>query len=264
MSTTISTKQILMQNRYFLRLFLFVLCLSTGSSLFSQTVGVNERGDSIVVFNDGSWRYFDSDIDSPKLQENQEVQLSDPKPLEVSSNKKPKEVKTKKVKTKKVKPKKAKSRKSKANKPKKNKPSSQKAKKPKQLKKSKKPRKNKKAVKYTGAKKRKSKKKNPPRFTDEQSQIYAEKAEKASINSQLRLREYEESSFNLSLMEGELKSAYTNPNTTDADIVDLETKVRSLREIDENAKLEYEMMRERSDFYKKLISLPIEKRAKFL
>jgi len=75
-----SRTQYLAQNRFFLRFIVCLFLVSSATGLFSQSVGVNERGDSIVVFNDGSWRYYDSTIDKVLKEGKVEETAPIPKP----------------------------------------------------------------------------------------------------------------------------------------------------------------------------------------
>jgi hypothetical protein len=96
---------------------LVLFCFFQLNSAFTQTVGKNEDGEKIVIYGDGSWRYFDEgDPEDEILYENSDLYKADAA-LKVKKDKAAKVAKTKKTKSKKEKSKKEKA--SKANKSKK-------------------------------------------------------------------------------------------------------------------------------------------------
>ncbi len=104
---------------------LFILCFAQMSYLFSQTVNLNHKGEKIVVYNDGSWRYFDEDDEEDQklylesdIYEDDKKEKKDKvkkaKTAKVEKPKKEKTVKADKSKSKKTKTPKSKSKKASA------------------------------------------------------------------------------------------------------------------------------------------------------
>jgi len=257
-----------------------VLILSIGIFLslnaFGQRVGVNERGDSIVVFNDGSWRYFDKDLDKDLLLKNNQsapLRMEERTTNEVSSKKaKVKKVKSSKPKVKSRKPK-GKKKKIKKSTVKKTKIKKPKGKKPKP-KKRKSPKKNSKG-------KSKSKIKNPyekgktkkakvsvVKYTELEEERFRNEAirnaEQASQESQALLLKYQDLTYDRVLMEDELKDAYTAPNTTDEQIVNIEKRIQAKRAIEDEAAAVYYKANEKTIFLNKLIDVSEGKRRKMI
>ena len=252
---------------------ILVIALSISFTTFGQKVGVNERGDSIVVFNDGSWRYFDKDLDKDLLKKTgvsttNSVEDQMPKTLPVSQ---PKPTKSKKSKAKKKKSK----TKSKKNK-KANKKANKKSKKLKSTKSKKKKSKGNKKSKvknpYEKGKRPKAKSKKVKEATAKYTDLEEERfrneairnAEKASQESQALLLKYQDLTYDRVLMEDELKDAYTAPNTTDAQIVNIEKKIQIQRTIEDEAGIHYNQVNERFIFLNKLIDVSEGKRRKML
>ena len=63
-----------MQIKQILALFIFVLGIGTIQSSLAQTIKNNDRGERIIVFKDGSWRYFNEN--DPKDQALWESQMN--------------------------------------------------------------------------------------------------------------------------------------------------------------------------------------------
>ena len=242
------------QNKTFLRFWtclpakacFTILLIFFCGQIEAQKIGVNERGDSIVVYTDGSWRYFDASID-------QDLK-NGPTATSVSENVVP-EVKVKKPKNKKGKKPKSK----KPKKPKAKKPKSKKAKAPK-----------KKHPKNKKAKKPKNKKgeKTVQKFTDVEEERFrgqalanASQARQKALNLQ---RTYEEMTYDRVLLEDELKDAYTAPNTTDEQIVNIESKIQAHRGKEQIALEAYEAAQANADFLEKLIDVSEAKRRKLV
>lgn len=232
----------------------------------AQTVGVNERGDSIIVFDDGSWRYFDAKLDKELLEKDSKTEVTLENVPEFPT-------KSKKKKVKPVKSKKQTSSKgakiAKVKKPKKNK-KSKKQKIAKQSKSSKakkgKSKKGKVAKQYKAPNKKSSKKGSAADLANE-SKLREEainRAELTATEASIKLQDLEDAGYELLLLEEELKSAYTSTTTTDESIVRLEQRIQLARKKEAEHRESYETSRKLADFYNRLIDLPEEKRQKLL
>ncbi|NNE29171.1 MAG: hypothetical protein HKN16_06020 [Saprospiraceae bacterium] len=125
--------------------------------------------------------------------------------------------------------------------------------------------------KKSGNKSPKTKKQKPGKntrmLTKRELQLREEamaRADLAATESTLKLQEFEDASFELFLLEEELKNAYTNPKTTDEQIVSMEQKIVDQRQEEKTSKEAYERSRKLADFYYKLVDLPEDKRQKLL
>ncbi len=245
-----------------LKPLLILLSLIVGYNATAQKVGVNERGDSIVVFNDGSWRYFDKDLDKDLISNTSSAtptatKVSAPKVKPAKQPKQPKTPKSKKSKVKKTKSK-TKTKKQKAVKSKKKKT------------KGKKKAKVKNPYEKTKSPKSKSKKVKEPtaKYTDLEEERFRNdairNAEKASQESQVLLLKYQDLTYDRVLMEDELKDAYTSPNTTDEQIVNIEKKIQDKRAIEDEAAAAYNASNEKFLLLNKLIDVSEGKRRKMM
>jgi len=245
-----------------------VLSLVISFSAFGQKIGVNERGDSIVVFNDGSWRYFDKELDKDLLKlpgENVKVAENQKTPIAKSNsktNQKKNKAKTKKA-VSKAKKKKSKTKKAKKVRSEKIKDKKKKAKK-------KKSKKVKNPYEKGKSPKAKSKKRATPtaKYTDLEEEKFRNdairNAERASQEAQVLLLKYQDLTYDRVLMEDELKDAYTAPNTTDEQIVNIEKKIQAKRTIEDAAAGVYLASNEKAIFLNKLIDVSEGKRRKML
>ncbi len=264
------------QFRINFQILLSLFFLLIAPRLEAQKIGVNERGDSIVVYNDGSWRYFDAKTDQDLLSKPQTISDQVPRPATVAqkdgqkapknkSNSKAKKPKNKKS-TKKAKAKKDKSAKGgKAKKKKRRKNPYEKGKSKKKGKS--------KASKKTKGKKTKGKKpkkvKTPSvKYTDIQEERFRndaiKQAEMASQKAQIQLIKYQDLTYDRVLLEDELKLAYTAPNTTDEEIVAIEKKIQAKRALEDAAGYGFQAAQEEASFRNKLIDVTQSKRAKMI
>lgn len=216
-----------------------------GQFVFAQKIGVNERGDSIVVFNDGSWRYFDASTDKdfltpkkvsiqPEVEESEDLD-SKPRPKTSSKKKNVNSGKKKKVK-------KSKKKKNKSNK--------------------------KKKVKKSGKGKKYKDKKESIKYSDADEERFRLKAiqnaEAASQRVQMLLWKYEDMTYDRVLMEDELSDAYTSPNTTDSEIVAIEKSIQEQRDLENDAKSKYDIALAEATFLNKIIDVQEHKRRKLI
>ena len=83
---------------------LILMCFFQLHSAYSQTLNLNKEGEKIVIYSDGSWRYFDEDDPNDRiLYENSDLYTIEEK-TEGDKKRKEKTVKTKKNKPKKATP----------------------------------------------------------------------------------------------------------------------------------------------------------------
>ena len=272
-----------MQVRYFFplgTLLTFCLLALFPGQTYSQTVSLNNEGVKIVVYPDGSWRYYNpsTDFDLPQELTNENKKSSTAKKNKKDKSKKEKVAKVprpKKVKKNSNKvAKDSKSNKDKrktnkvANKKKKPRPKSNKSKKDK-LAKADKPARQKgkggKKVKPTGKTKGKKGKMTYSEQEEERARALAvRRAEAAVAESAKNQRVYEDAVYSRMVLEDELKSAYSNLEMTDEDISDIETRLQRARANEEKSKKDYDDALELAQQYEKMVDMNIEKRDKAL
>ncbi len=263
------------------RLLLFFAFLMPAMNGFAQQVTTNSNGEKIVIFDDGSWRYFNPDTDAAldKRVEAEKVNTSGSLPDMVNS-KKNKKVKVKKTKVAKVK----KGKKEKVKKPKKSK-KAKKGKKAKKVKspkpgkkvKTKKNKKNKKAKvkkrkkpRKPGKKPKKSKGKKivkkelSPEEIRQSNALAVRRAERAAATAAKTRRVYEEAMLDRVLLEKKLQESYSSLETTDTDIAEIESRLQLVRAKEVVAEGKYNEAKTLAKDYEKMIDMPYHKREKML
>ncbi len=270
-----------MQNKVlpiFMKLLLFFALLVPAMNALAQQVTTNSNGEKIVIFDDGSWRYFnpatDAALEKPTSPESVNTSGSLPDMVNSEKSKKVKKAKKKKTKVAKVK----KSKKQKVKKPKK----AKKAKKGKQAKKekNKKPKKNKKVKKAKKNKKVKTKKpgKKPkkskgkkivkadltPEMIRQSNALAIRRAERAASTAAKTRRVYEDATLDRVLLEKELQEAYSSLETTDTDIAEIESRLQLVRAKEVIAAKNHEEAEVLAKDYEKMIDMSYYKREKAL
>ena len=276
-----------MQNKdlpILIRLLLFFAFFIPAMNGFAQQVTTNSNGEKIVIFDDGSWRYFNPDTDAALEQrvEPEKVNTSGSLPDMVNS-KKNKKGKVKKTKAAKVK----KSKKEKVKKTKKGK-KAKKGKKPKKVKSPKpgkkvKTKKNKKVKKNKKGKIKKQKKPRKPGKKPKKSKgkkivkrelspeeirqsnaLAVRRAERAAATAAKTQRIYEEAMLDRVLLEKKLQEAYSSLETTDTDIAEIESRLQLVRAKEVVAEGKYNEAKTLAKDYEKMIDMPYHKREKML
>lgn len=232
-------------SRIVLALFLLSFFVA---NIDAQTVKTNENGDMIVVFGDGSWRYFDdkNPSDQELLRAQSQSATNTGSVLnpasgntgnEENDNQEDVVVKEEKPKKKKSKSKKKRSKSSKKKKSK-------------------------------SSKKKKSKKSKAPMYSPE---IEAEarqeaivRAEKMNARAETAQTKLEDAEFSRIFAEEEVKEAYENPDKTNDDIDILEKKLIKAKAEESNAKKNYQIAKENATSYRKMINMDKAKRDKIL
>lgn len=257
-----------MQVRNFFSLYrgLFFLLVLTAHTSYAQKVSTNANGDKIVVFDDGSWRYFNPNTDSA-LENEQAVQTAnDDLAPTVGKAKQDKSKKVKKTKVKKAKKNKKPKKAKKAKKAKKDK-SGKKQKKPKKIK-QKKVKKNKSGKKKKKGKKSKGKKivkaEPTPAEIQRSEQLAFRRAESAAIESAKLKRVFEDASLDRVFLEKELQDAYGSLESTDSDIAEIESRLQVVRNKEKVASDNYTQAEEKASLYAKMMTMSYGKREKLL
>jgi len=222
-----------MQGRNFFILLLFAFFILSGSEANAQKLTTNKDGESIIVYPDGSWRYFDED---------------DPEDIEEVEAAKSEE---EKVEEKKKKPKKSKKKKTKKKKSKKTKKKKTKTKKSKGKKSSKKNRKKSKASINPAAEK--AAKSEAIRRAD----LAAGKEETARLT-------VEDKVFKRIFLEEELVEAYQNVDMTHEDVAVIEADLKEAKAEEKASKNELKKAADLAKTLEKMIDMPKAKRDKLL
>ncbi len=219
--------------KYFKTIVFLILSMFLMQNLFAQNVMTNSNGEAIIVYPDGSWKYFDKnnpkDVELLKKRKYKEV---DPTPSSVDPKKKRKTEK-----------KKSKAEKNKREKAKKNKNSSKKSKtsKSKTSKKKKvKPPKKKKSKTAKPAKKATKDKVKKQGFTAEEEAISTREIlnllEELKVTEKKAIREEQDAKEKAFLLERKVKAAFKGDYTSQEEIVRLEDELIKARAVETKAK----------------------------
>lgn len=219
-----------MQVRHFFIFLSFCFCLFGAQNANAQRVTTNEKGEKIVVYPDGSWRYY-------KSAENEEN--------------------TKKSKTKKVKQKKEKSAKVKKDKVAKTKKPKTKTKKDKT-----KVAKNNKSGKIKPTKIPKSKFDPVAEAAARDAAII--QAERAAVEENKARKMYEDAGFNLLFVEEELAKALESQPLDIDKVEKLESRLANAKIEEKKSKANYKQAQKNAKFAEKLIDMPMDKRDKMI
>lgn len=243
------------------------------SVLHAQRLSTNENGEKIVLFDDGSWRYYDPAQDA-ELEE--AVPTNNRPPLEEAVSPEAAEnplvnppggtVGQSKKRTKKNRSGKAdgKADKAAAKAAKKARKEAAKLAKADPDKKQKKP--GKKTVKTKVAKSspNKASRTEDPQAQQRSDELARQRAARAAAAVVERERALEDLSLDRVFLEEELRQAYASLESTDEDIAAIEAKLRAAREQEEGAREAYKAALDESKEYERLVNMPYEKREKLL
>jgi len=217
-----------MQGRNFFILLLFACFLLSSSEANAQKLTTNEDGEKIIVYPDGSWRYFDAN-DAEDVEEIEAAVMEEEK----KKKKKKKLRLPKKKKSKKSKTKKTKTRKSKR-------------------------------AKFFKGKNKKNKVVLDPEAEAAAKREAIRRADLAAAKEEAASLEVEELVFQRIFLEEELAEAYQNVDMTHEDVAVIEVELKKAKTEEKKSK---DRLKKASDLAKrmeKMIEMPKAKRDKLL